>query len=344
MKKPKTTDSSIAMTGVQQAAAMLVAMGKEHAGKLIKHFKNEELRVLVDAAHTLPRISRPVLDDLVKRFEDEFSAGTGLMDSSDAFDSIINESFTPEEFSALISQETGMETSENADETPLWEAMEEIDSEEIVEFIQDEHPQTIALIFSNFSSQQAAELIALLDRTTQRTVLKRMLALGTPAPAALAVVERHLRERFVNNVSTNSSGEGQARVANLLNELDRTNMEELLGELETDTDPDNIAAVKSLLFRFEDMVNLDKAARSTIFDTVATDLVSLALRGVEPELAEAILEALGQRTRRMIESELTTEAAIKPEAIAKARREIASAAIKMSAEGKISMPSAQQAA
>lgn len=332
----------IAMTNPQRAAAMFIAMGKQHASKLIKYFKNEELRILIDAAHTLPTISRSLLDELVKRFEDDFSAGTGLFDSSETFDSIISESFTPEEFSALINPQ--IEKEEGAEEVPLWDTLETIDSDEIIEFIQDEHPQTWALILSKLSSRKAAEIVETLERDKRKSVIRRMLALGEPAPAALSIIERHLRDQFINTSRGADSSVGHARVANVLNELDRTHMEELLGDLETEADPDNIAAVKSLLFRFEDIVNLDASARSTIFDSIATDLVAVSLRDAEGDLSEAVLSSLGQRTRRMIESELAAESAVKPEAVAQARRDIASAAIKLAAEGRIVMPAAQEAA
>ncbi|MEZ5811862.1 MAG: flagellar motor switch protein FliG [Rhizobiaceae bacterium] len=333
-------DHPVVMTNIQKAATILVAMGKARAGKLLKHFKNHELRRLIEAARSLPPISQPQLEDLVERFEDEFSAGTGLMDSSDAIKSIISETFTPEEFSALI--EPKINVGAEADGPPVWEAVENVEASELAVFIAEEHPQTCAVVLSKLSSRKAAEIVASFDREKRKSVLKRMLALGEPMPAALAIVERHLRDQFVEGANQAGLNEGRVRVANVLNELDRENMEEVFDDLANDTDPDNIAAVKSLLFRFEDITALSGAARSTIFDGIATDMVVTALRGAEGDLSEAVLSSLGQRTRRMIESELANEIAVKADTVAAARREIASTAIRLASEGRIALPSAEQ--
>lgn len=330
----------VVMTNIQKAATILVAMGKERASKLLKHFKNDELRRLIEAARSLPPISQPQLEDLVERFEDEFSAGTGLMDSSDAIKSIISETFTPEEFSALI--EPKISVGAETDGPPVWEAVEKVEAAELAEFIGEEHPQTCAVVLSKLSSRKAADIVASFDREKRKSVLKRMLALGEPVPAALAIVERHLRDQFVEGANQAGLSEGRVRVANVLNELDKENMEEVFDDLANDTDPDNIAAVKSLLFRFDDIVALDSAARSTIFDGIATDMVVTALRGAEGELSEAVLGSLGQRTRRMIESELSNEVNVKADAVAAARREIAATAIRLASEGRITLPSAEQ--
>ena len=337
-------NSPIELTYPQKAAAILVAMGKERASQLLKFFKNEELRKLIDAAHTLQTIPQPDLEDLVQEFESEFAVGSGLLDSADTMNSIVSEAFTPEEFSELLNPSVANIEPTASEEIPVWEAMAEIESNEIAEFIDNEHPQTIAVILSNLPPQKAADVIALIDRETRKLVLTRMLSLGPTVPAALEIVEGSLREHFLANSNQSGSEEGRARVASLLNELDKPSMEEVMDDLSDDADPDNIAAVKSLLFRFEDIVQLDKASRSAIFDTVSAEVVTTALRDIDDELKEAVLEALGQRTRRMIESELSSASNVKQDVVANARREIAALAIRLAGEGRVTLPAAQEAA
>lgn len=330
------------MNYVQKAAAILVAMGRERAARLLKYFKGSELKRLVDAAHSLETIPQTYMDELVEEFENEFAQGGGLLDSAETIDSIISEAFTPEEFRQLLNPT--LDAEEVPDGPPIWELMEEVETEDISGFIEEEHALTCALVLSKLSARKSADIVANFERDRRKQVLKYMMSLGTPSPSACHVIEAVLREQFADTGGDAAASEGRIRVANVLNELDKPNMEEVFDDLANDTDPDNIAAVKSLLFRFEDIVLLDKAARSVIFDTIEADEITAALRGAESELAEAVLGALGQRTRRMIESELASDAPADDEATAQARRNIASTAINLASEKRITMPSDQQEA
>jgi flagellar motor switch protein FliG len=107
----------------------------------------------------------------------------------------------------------------------------------------------------------------------------------------------------------------------------------------------DLEAIRSQLFSFEDIVSLTQKARVTLFDGIDSDLVTNALRNCDPVLTEAILSAIGARTRRMIEAELTQGSdLVSAQDITKARREIASRAIRMASEGSFALPSAQAAA
>src|SRR5690606_18944198 len=137
---------------------------------------------------------------------------------------------------------------------------------------------------------------------------------------------------------------GQTRVASLLNELDKNVLDELVTDLE-ESGVEGIEQVKARLFTFEDIVLLDQKARVTLFDGLSTEMVTLALRGASREVAEAALSAIGPRSRRMIESELSIESdAATPAEISKARKRIAATAIGLAATGAIDLPSMQNAA
>ena len=103
----------------------MVAMGKSRASTLLRFFKSEELRVMIDAAHTLKSIPQPDLEELVKEFESEFTVGAGLMDSADAMDKILSEALSDEEMYAL----TGMtaEPVEVEPEQSVWDLLPKVD-------------------------------------------------------------------------------------------------------------------------------------------------------------------------------------------------------------------------
>lgn len=327
---------------VEKAAAILVAMGRERAAKLLKYFKGGELKRLVDAAHSLESISQSDLEDLVDEFENEFARGGGLLDSAETIDSIISEAFSPEEFKQLL--EPAIVESSEPEGPSIWKIMDDMDVPEISEFLTDEHPVVCALILSKLSPRNAADIVATFDREKRKHILKHMLSMGDPSTIVLRFIESSLRERFGAPTGGAAVQVGRVRVANVLNELDRPNMEEVFDDLSNDSDPDNIAAVKSLLFRFEDVIHLDQTARSILFDGIETEVATLALQGADSELTEAVLSSVGQRTRRMMESELAADMPVNEDAVSQARRNISSTAIRLATEDRIVLPSAQDEA
>jgi flagellar motor switch protein FliG len=330
------------LTKAQKAAAIMVAMGKPSAGRLLRFFKHEELKALIDAARMLRTIPQSELENIVAEFEEEFAEGAGLLDSGDQMDTILNESLSPEEISALMGWGKPSLMSDEA--PPIWPELGEMPATKLGALLEGEHPQTIAMVFSNLDSQPAANALLTFEKPMRSEVLRRMLSMTTVQPAAKQLVENQLRARIAADMTGKDVSAGQTRVASLLNELDKQVLDELVSDLE-ESGVEGIDAVKARLFTFDDIVMLDQKSRVTLFDGISTEMVTMALRGAPLNLAEAVLSAIGARSRRMIESELTIESdAATPAEIAKARKRIAATAIGLAATGALELPSMQSAA
>jgi len=329
------------LTRAQKAAAILVAVGKPIAGRLLKFFKQDELKALIEGARKLKTIPQSELERIVAEFEEEFAEGAGLLDSADAMDTIFTENLSQDEMNAILGREAGLVAFE---ETPPWAAIEAIEPAEIAAFLVREHPQTSAYVLSNLASPIAAKILLSVTKELRGEVVKRMLSLGSVSVAAKRLVESRLRSQFLDTTSGKVSKEGQAKVVNVLNELDKSELDEVMGELQA-AGADDLDTLRAQLFSFEDVINLTQKARVALFDGIEVDTLTLALRGTNPVIIEAALSAIGARTRRMIESELSQPSdMVNPVDINKARRAIVSKAIAMAGDGVIELPSAQEAA
>ncbi len=325
------------LTRPQKAAAMLVAMGKPAAGRLLKFFKQEELKALIDGARMLRTIPQSDLERIVGEFEAEFAEGVGLLDSADTMDTILNESFSPEEMSAILNPVTNKPVAEKLP-PPVWPSVEKLEPERVGSFLAGEHPQTAALVLCNMSPQSAANALMTLAKPMRGEVVKRMLAMSSVPDRAKRIVEDQIRTRMLSETSAKDNSAGQIRVAGVLNELDKEDLEEVIGEMQAAGTGD-LDAIRARLFNFDDIVQLSQKSRVALFDGLSTDVVTLALRGCEQALAEAVLSALGPRSRRMIESELSMAADNVAFAdVAKARKTIASTAIRLAGEGAVQLP------
>ena len=330
------------MTRTQKAAAILVAMGKPSASKLLKFFKQEELKALIEGARLLRTIDQSDLEKIVAEFEAEFTEGAGLLDSADRMDTILNESLSPEEMSALmgVSQPAAAQDAP----PPVWPLLEKIDPARLGSFLAEEHPQTAALILSNLTPPAAASALLSLEKPARSEIVKRMMSMAAIPETATRIVENQLRARVLGENSTRDTSAGQIRVASVLNELDKEQLDEVMLDLEQSGAPD-LQALRSRLFAFEDVMLLTQKARVALFDSVSTELVTLALRNSQASLAEAVLSSIGARSRRMVELELGQGSdGVAATDIVRARKAIAAAAIRMAREGAFELPTMQSAA
>jgi len=330
------------LTRAQKAAAILVAMGKPSASRLLKFFKQEELKALIEGARLLRTIPQSDLERIVAEFEAEFTEGAGLLDSADRMDTILNESLSPEEMNAIM----GNKKPEAAPEgpPPIWPDLEKLEPSRLGTFLAGEHPQTAAMVLSKLAPQAAASVLLTLTKPMRGEIIKRMVTMANVPAAATRIVENRLRASVLAETSTKDTSAGQARVASVLNELDKPLLEEVMQDLEAAGTPD-LDGVRARLFAFDDLPLLTQKARVLLFDGLSTELVTLALRGTSAALAEAVLSAIGARSRRMIEAELGQGSEGVPAAdILAARKTIVTTTIRLSREGAFELPATQNAA
>jgi flagellar motor switch protein FliG len=329
------------LTRAQKAAAILVAMGKPSASRMLKFFKQEELKALIEAARLLRTIPQADLEQIVAEFEAEFMEGAGLLDSADDMNAILTESLSPEEMNAIMGRgSSGMQEVL----TPVWPELQRVDPARVAGFLNVEHPQTSAVIMSKLAPSAAANVLLALEKPLRGEILKRMMSMGVIPDTATQIVENQLRNRVLSERANKDISAGQSRVASLLNEMEKDQADEVMRDLELEGTSD-LDGIRARMFSFEDVVFLSQKARVLLFDGLSTETLTLCLRGAPPELAEAVLSSISARTRRMIESELGQGAdEVVMSDVISARRAIASTAIRMSLEGAFELPNTQSAA
>jgi flagellar motor switch protein FliG len=330
------------LTRPQKAAAILVAMGKPAASRLLKFFKQDELKALVEGARLLKTIPQTELERIVAEFESEFTEGAGQLDSAEQMGNLLNETLSADEMNAILGRDDP--TARSRPSVPVWVELEGLEPARIASFLAVEHPQTAAFVLSKLAPQAAANTLLALDKPLRGEIIRRMMSISSIPDAAAQILEKQLRTRLLGESAAKDTTAGQTRVASVLNELDKSELDEMMLDLEASGTP-NLEALRSRLFAFEDILLLTQKARVTLFDGLSTELVTLALRQAQPQLVESVLSSIGARARRMIEAELGQGSdGIAMADIVGARKQIAAAAIRLSREGAIELPTMQAAA
>ena len=335
----KTSSSVIdSLTGQQKVAALLVAMGKPAAAKILKHFSPDDLRRLSGQAHTLPNISLADFDVLVHQFEDAFAEGVSFSQAGERFDNLVQETLPEDEAAAVLDPNVTPAIPEES----LWEIMGKMSAEELQDHLSQEHPQVIAYIISKLPSDLSAKLLLLQTMAERGDIIYRTLHLRAVLPVVDELLDKALRPVLMKkNEAAEQSHYGE--VANILNQLDKSEIDEMLASLDG-LDPEDLEKIKSKLFVFEDIPRLSSRARLLLFDDIPSDVIITALRNADSATVETILSSLSQRSRRMVEAELKSPNDMITQAdITNARRTIAQQAIKLAGEGKISLAADESA-
>ncbi|PJR93316.1 flagellar motor switch protein FliG [Brucella intermedia] len=321
------------LTGPQKAAAILVAIGRPAAARLLKHFNAEDLRKLAGHARTLEPISPLDFEQLVKQFEDSFAEGAPVSEAAQRFEGLLRETLPQEEVDAVLEERVQPQLVQES----VWVQLGRLPVESLQAYLTDQHPQIIAYIVSKLPSDLAARLFVVLPPQLRNAVVQRSLHIGNVAPAAAELLEDVLRRDLLGRSDSGPVKAHHGQIANIFNQLDRSEMEELMASLE-DLNRDDLNRIKAKLFTFEDIERLSQRARLLLFDEVQTEQIATALRGADTKLQELVLSSLSTRGRRMVETELGAEQGnITAQNIADARRTIARIAIDLSERGIITL-------
>jgi len=327
------------LSQIDKAAAVLLAMGKPIAGKLLKFFTQSELQAIIASAQSLRSIPPHELEILVNEFEDLFTEGAGLMDNAKAIEGILEEGLSPDEVDGLL----GRRTTFQSYEANIWDRLQDSDPVFVAQYLGKEHPQTIAYVLSMMPSTFGAKVLLQLPEAGRADIINRAVNMKTVSPKAATIIETRVFE-MMRELDADRNSTGSIKIAEVMNELEKTQVDSLLASLES-LNTDAVKKVRPKIFLFDDILAMPQRSRVQLFNDVSGDIITMALRGSSMELRESVLASLGARQRRMIESDLSAgDAGINPRDIAIARRSITQEAIRLAASGQIELKEKAQAA
>lgn len=318
------------LQGPERVAALLLAMGRPVAERLLPYFEPDEIEIVSDAAAALGTVPPAEIELLIEEFANAFGAGLNLLLSAREMKELLTGA-TPPDRPDRAAQEAA-EAADNA----IWSRVADLPDEMLAGYLAGEHPQTVALILSRLRPDKASAMIVLLPAAHRDETVRRMLTSKPATDAALAAVTAALRDDLLTNPAKSAGPDPHERLAKIINNLEHDAIEGVMQSL-GNTRPHSAELVKGMLFSFEDIVFLAPQARSTLFDGVADEALVLALKGADDDVREAALSALPSRGRRVVESELDRKEPAAQRDVAAARREIVNRALDLAGRGEIAL-------
>ncbi|MCK9908080.1 flagellar motor switch protein FliG [Microbacteriaceae bacterium K1510] len=318
------------LRATEKVAALLLAMGRDLSGGVLREFDPEEIKIVTRAAADLRPISAPELEAVIEEFAQHFSMGPNILGTVGELEKLLSGVLPPEQVSDIISEVLG-----NTNKS-IWERISSVSESMLANYLLKEHPQTAALILSRVKPACAAKVMSQLPADMRHDLMRRMLSLKPIVEEAMRIVEKTMHEDFMINFARNLASDTYPRMADIINKMERSHMEESLKNL-SESRPKSAEILKGMLFTFDDIVHLTPKARMLIFDQIPTDRIVTALKGTDASFRELILSSLASRTRRLVEHELASGVPTQQREILDARRAITDLALDMAGRGEIEL-------
>ena len=288
-----------AYSGVRKASVLLLTLGTEKASRILKHMSDEDIERLTLELAKLEKVNdnekKSVLTEFVTNFRArEFMASGGIEYARDMLEKAVGVEKALEILERLTS---------NLQVKPF-DFLKKTDPMQLVNVLQNEHPQTIALILCYLLPKQAAQVIGSLPEGLKAEVVKRIAMLDKANPEVVREVERVL-ERKVSTFVTQDFAQvgGLDTVVEFMNSLDRTTEKEILDKL-SETDPELSEEIRRHMFVFEDVVKLDDRSMQMVLREVDTKDLSRALKGASEEILNKIVSNLSKRAGQLLKEEI----------------------------------------
>jgi flagellar motor switch protein FliG len=283
----------------EKAAVLMISVGKERAAKIYKYLSEEEIEQLTLAITTMRRVEPEVKESVVDEFFQMCIARKYISEGGiDYAREILSKAFGEEKTNDLI-----MKLSSSLRVKPF-DFIRKADSTQVLNFIQNEHPQTIALILSYLDPRHAAQILANLPLDKQTSVIARIANMGVTSPEYIKETERILEKKL----STLSFGDrsvtgGIDSLVSILNSVDRGTERHLLESLE-ETDAELAEEIRKRMFVFEDIVKLSNQAIQRVLKEIDNRDLAVALKGSSEDVTEVVFRNISSRLKEMIKEDI----------------------------------------
>ncbi len=329
-KKSGTPGHRKTLTGRQKAAIFLVTLGSEVASEIFKHLREDEIEQLTFEIARLETIEASDRDSVLTEFQELMMAqdfiSTGGIDYARE---ILERSLGSQKAVDIINRLT------SSLQVKPFDFIRRTDPAHLLNFIQQEHPQTIALILAYLEPQKASMILGSLPHEIQSDVAKRIATMDRTSPEVLREVERVLEKKLSTLSSEDYTAAGGVEsIVDILNLVDRSTEKTIIESLEEE-DPELAEEIKKRMFVFEDIVLLDDRAIQKVLREVDTTELAKALKSVDSEVQDKIFRNMSKRAATLLKEDMEYMGPVRLKDVEESQQKIVSIIRKLEEQGEI---------
>lgn len=303
--------------GIQKAAILLIALGPEKSASIFKHLKEDEIEELtLEIANTRsvsPQTKESVLNEFYQVcLAQQYIAEGGIGYAKELLDKALGSDKAQEVITKLTASL----------QVRPFEFVRKTDPSQVLNFIQDEHPQTIAMILSYLSPAQSAMILGALTPEKQADVAKRIAKMDRTSPDVIKEVERVLERKLSSLINQDYTIVGGVdAIVGILNTVDRGTEKHIMESLEIE-EPELADEIRKKMFVFEDILLLDDRAIQRVLRDVDNNDLAVALKGANEEVQNVIFKNLSKRLAAMIREDMEFMGPVRMKDVEEAQQKI----------------------
>lgn len=324
--------TSVEMTPRRKTAIMLTLLGQETAAQVVKHFEEDQVEMLTLEIARLDKVTSEQRESIINEFHEMAMAQDYIAEGGvEHARKVLESAFGGERADVMIKKVM------SAMQVVPFEFLRRADPAQLLTFIQDEHPQTIALILSYMPMNQAALILTKLPQDLRAEVAERIASMDQTPPEVIRRIEQVLEKKvssLINQEMTKAGG--PKALVDLLNRVDRSTERLILDSL-SENNPELADSVKNMMFVFEDVVQLEDRAIQSIMKEVDVKDLATALKGVGVEVQEKIYRNMSERAVGMLKEDMEFMGPVKLRLVEESQQKIVAVIRRLEEAGEITI-------
>jgi len=319
------------LSGTEKAAILLLSLGEGRAGDILSRLEDREIQLLGQKISKLEFVPVKQIANVLEEFTKMMEAPEALMVRGEQFfKNTLSRSMDVKRQEDLLDK-LDFETSPE-----FFQKIKKLDARTVASFLRNEHPQTVALVLAHLERQQSGQVLALFPEDLQVEVLRRVASLDQVSPAIIEEIDTALREEIalVEEVGGRLLG-GPQSVAEILNQMERTQEANILKRLEEEEQGDLAEEIRRYLFTFEDLLGVDDRGLMALLKEINTQELALALKAASDELKDKFFRNMSSRAAEMLQEELEIMGPARLRDVEAAQQRIIQVAKRLETEGQL---------
>jgi flagellar motor switch protein FliG len=325
---------STGLPGLRKAAILMVAVGDELAKLFLQTLSNTDVQQVTDEITRLGEVPKAQSTLVLMEFyglleTDQYTVRGG----PDYASKLLTQAFGEARAAEMLLEVEGLRERTHGDLAMV----QKMDPQQLSKFLDNEHPQTVALVLAHLDAKRGSALLMHLEAGMRVETVRRLAEMRQFSPEMAQKVGVILHRRMNSMGSTGRrSYAGFKSVADMLNRLDMVSSKTILEELEREQ-PKLAIGIRNLMFTFEDLLTVPEASVREIVGAVDKRVLALALKGAKDNLKAHLLKAMSTRAVEMLKDDMDTMGPVRTKEVARAQQEMLVLAHSLEAEGKITL-------
>lgn len=305
------------LTGAQKSAVLLIALGTEISSSVLRALEDKEVEEISIAIAQMRNVSSDIVEDVLLEYRDTSMARDYVAQGGTNFAREVLEGA----LGGRRAEEIMMKV-EAAMEVSAFHLLQTVETAQLTNFLQNEHPQTAALILANLNPRKAADIISSLATDRQNQIMYRLATMGKTSPELLQDIEDVIRQQIgsVFGAELSVTG-GIEKVAEILNSVSRTSERSIIDAIRAQ-DGDLATDIKNLMFVFDDLVQVSDQDLQTLLQEVEQKDLALSLKAAPESLKEKVFANVSDRVSETLREEIDLMGPVRVSDVDEAQRRI----------------------